>query len=80
MAAGGGVAEAQSQFSAVVSIRPDFAPAHLNDGVALAQMGRLDEALKEFQIALQLDPTNRVAQQNLDAVQMNLLALKNHSQ
>ncbi len=74
------IEEAQAQFSAVVSIRPDLAPGHLNDGVALAELGKLDEALKEFQMALQLDPTNKAAQQNLDAVRMNLLALKNHNQ
>jgi hypothetical protein len=37
----------------------------------------LDEALREFQITLQLNPTNVVARQNLDAVQANIEALKN---
>jgi tetratricopeptide (TPR) repeat protein len=64
----------------VVRIRPDFARAHLNDGVALAKLGKLDEALKEFQITLQLNPTNIVAQQNLEAVRMNIHALKMHGQ
>ena len=80
LAAAEKIEEAQAQFSAVVSIRPDLAPAHLNDGVTLAELGKLDDALKEFQIALQLDPTNSVAQKNLDAVRMNILALKNHNQ
>ena len=80
LAASEKIEEAQMQFSAVVSLRPDLAPAHLNDGVALAELGKLDEALKEFQMTLQLDPTNSVAQKNLDAVRMNILALKNHNQ
>jgi tetratricopeptide (TPR) repeat protein len=80
LAAKAQIAEAQAQFSAVVSLRPDFALAHLNDGVALAELGKLDDALKELQMALQLDPTNPAAHQNLDAVRMNILALKNHTQ
>ncbi len=80
LAAGGGIEEAQAQFSEVVRFRPDFAHAHLNDGVALARLGKLAEALKEFQVTLQLDPTNTVARQNLDAVQANIQALRNHSQ
>jgi Flp pilus assembly protein TadD len=48
----------------------------LNDGVALAKLGKVDEALKEFQTTLQLNPTNTVARQNLDAVQANIQALK----
>ncbi len=80
LAAEGKIEEAQAQFSEVVRIRPDFARAHLNDGVALAKLGKLDEALKEFQITLQLNPTNAVAQQNLEAIRMNIHALKMHGQ
>jgi len=80
LAAAGKIDEAQQQFSEVVRIRPDFARAHLNSGVALAKLGKLEEALKEFQITLRLNPTNTVAQQNLEAVQMNIQALKAHNQ
>ena len=80
LAAEGKIEEAQAQFSETVRIRPDFARAHLNDGVALAKLGKLEEALKEFQITLQLNPTNTVAQQNLEAVRMNINALKARSQ
>jgi len=80
LAGEGRIDEAQTQFFEVVSIRPDFARAHLNDGVALAKLGKLDDALKEFQMTLQLNPTNTVAQQNLDAVRMNIQALKARSQ
>ena len=80
LAAEGKIEEAQVQFSEVVRIRPDFARAHLNDGVALAKLGKLDEALKEFQITLQLNPTNAVAQKNLEAIRMNIQALRVRSQ
>jgi tetratricopeptide (TPR) repeat protein len=74
------IEEAQAQFSEVVRNRPDFAPAHLNDGLALAKLGKLDEALKEFQVTLCLNPTNLVARQNLEAVQSNIQALKTRSE
>ena len=80
LAAAGKIDEAQQQFSEVVRIRPDFARAHLNCGVALAKLGKLEEALKEFQTTLLLNPTNTVAQQNLEAVQMNIQALKARNQ
>lgn len=80
LAGEGKIEEAQAQFSEVVRIRPDFARAHLNDGVALAKLGKLDEALKEFQITLQLNPTNAVAQKNLEAIRMNIQALRVRSQ
>ena len=54
--------------------------AHLNYGVALAKLGKLDEALKEFQITLQLNPTNTVAQQNLETIQANMQAQKTRGQ
>jgi tetratricopeptide (TPR) repeat protein len=79
LAAEGKIEEAKAQFSEVVRIRPDFARAHLNYGVALAKLGKLDEALKEFQTTLQLDPTNTIARQNLDAIQINIRALKAHT-
>ncbi|HXB60790.1 MAG TPA: hypothetical protein VNU95_14555 [Candidatus Acidoferrales bacterium] len=71
--------EAQAQFSDVVRIRPDFAPVHLSEGFTLAKSGDLEGALKEFQTTLHLDPTNPVARQNLDTIQANIQALKNHS-
>jgi tetratricopeptide (TPR) repeat protein len=80
LAAEGKIEEAQAQFSEVTRIRPDFARAHSNNGVALAKLGKLDEALKEFQITLQLNPTNTIAQKNIDAIQMNIHALKVRSQ
>ena len=79
LASAGRMEEAQAQFSNVVRTRPDFAPGHLSEGFILAKSGNLDEALKEFQTTLHLDPTNPVARQNLDTIQANIQALKNHS-
>ena len=63
--------EAQGQFSEVVRLRPDFSPAHSQDGAALAKEGKWPEALREFQITLQLDPADKLAQQNLQTAQAN---------
>ncbi len=78
LVAEGKIEEAQTQFSQVVRIRPDFGRAHLIYGVGLARQGKLNEAQKEFQITLQLDPANKIARQNLEAIQGNLQALKTH--
>jgi predicted Zn-dependent protease len=80
LAAEGKIEEAQTQFSEVVRIRPDFALGHLNYGVALSKQGKLHEALAELQITLQLNPADKFAQQNLEAVQGNIQALKAHHQ
>ncbi|MGA2871189.1 MAG: tetratricopeptide repeat protein, partial [Verrucomicrobiota bacterium] len=80
LAAEGRIEEAQAQFSEVVHIRPDFAPGHLNNGLAFAKSVKLEKALKEFQTTLNLNPTDMVARQNLEAVQANLQALKTRSQ
>jgi tetratricopeptide (TPR) repeat protein len=76
LVAAGHVEEAQAQFSEVVRLRPDFARAHLIYGVGLARQEKWPEALKEFQITLQLDPPNQFARQNLETVRANLQALK----
>jgi tetratricopeptide (TPR) repeat protein len=80
LASEGKTQEAQAQFSEVVHSRPDFAPGHLNDGLVLKKLGKLDEALKEFQNALRLNPADTVARQNLEAVQANIQALKTRRQ
>jgi hypothetical protein len=60
----------------VTRIRPDFDRAHLNNAVALAKSGKLEEAQKEFQMTLKLNSTNSIAQKNLEAVQANIAAFK----
>lgn len=44
------------QFEAALRIRPDFAEAHANLGIALAQTGRTPEAIVEYQAALRDQP------------------------
>ncbi len=60
--------EARAQFFAAVRYRPDFAPAHLNLGVMLAKQEKPDQALAEFRTTLQLDPTNRAAQEYIETI------------
>jgi tetratricopeptide (TPR) repeat protein len=54
-------------------LRPDYAKAHKNWGVALAGQGRLDEAIWHFQQAIRLQPNYAEAQKFLAAA----LAQKN---
>jgi Flp pilus assembly protein TadD len=59
------VEEAEAQFAEVVRLRPDLAKAHQYLGLALAKEGKLNQALTEFNIALQLNPTNELARKNI---------------
>ena len=72
LAAKGESAEAQSQFSEVIRYRPDFVPGHTELATALAAQGKMDDALAEFRAALQLDPTNSFALQQIGIIETNL--------
>ena len=48
--------EAIREFQAALRLKPDYADAHDNLGLAYQQQGRLDEAIREFQAALRLKP------------------------
>jgi tetratricopeptide (TPR) repeat protein len=61
----GNMGEAGKQFWNAIIYRPDFAGAHLNLGIVLMKQLRLDAALTQFQITLQLDPSNQQAEQYL---------------
>ena len=65
----GNDAEAEVQFREVIRYRPDFATAHLSLGRILVRQGKLDEALSEFRITAQLDPGNKLAQQQIESIQ-----------
>jgi cytochrome c-type biogenesis protein CcmH/NrfG len=67
--ANGRTAEAQGEFASAVHYRPDFAPAHLYLGSALAAQNQPDQALAEFRTVLQLDPTNSSARQQIESIQ-----------
>ncbi len=47
---------AEREFQRAIELNPNYAGSHQGYGIALAQMGRLDEAIAEEKRALQLDP------------------------
>ena len=61
--------EAAAEFTEVLRVSPNYAPAHLNLGTALAQQNQTEQALVHFREALRLNPANKVAQQNIEALQ-----------
>ena len=74
LAAEGKIGDAEKQFWGAIIYRPDFARSHLNLGIMLMKQQRLDSALTQFQITLQLDPSNQRAKQLSGEIQ----ASKNH--
>ena len=50
-------------------IKPDYAEAHYNLGVALAQAGRIPEAIEHLQQALRIKPDYAQAQNALARLQ-----------
>jgi tetratricopeptide (TPR) repeat protein len=62
------LAEAVENYDRVIEIAPDWIDAHINRGVALYQMGKIDEARSAFLAAVQLDPLNGISRYNLGCV------------
>jgi tetratricopeptide (TPR) repeat protein len=60
--------QAVANYERVLALAPDWIDAHINRGVALYQMGQIDEAKAAFLAAVQLDPLNGVSQYNLGCV------------
>lgn len=60
--------DAATHFRQALEFRPDDAELHNDLGAALARLGRLQEALPEFETALRLDPKLEPARRNLDAL------------
>ena len=56
------------QFRLALELNPDHADAHANLGSALAQQGAYDEALRQFDEALRIDPRHAAAGANRQAV------------
>jgi len=57
--------KAISHFKQAIALKPGFAEAHCNLGVALAKQGRLDEAIFHFRQAIAIKPDFDEAQRNL---------------
>jgi tetratricopeptide (TPR) repeat protein len=68
LAAAGKIDDAGKEFWNAIIYRPDFAAAHLNLGIILMKQQRLDPALTQFEITVQLDPSNRRAEQYLGEI------------
>jgi Flp pilus assembly protein TadD len=52
----GDIEGAISQFRAAIDSAPNYAAAHFQLGMALRQQGKIEEAQKEFERAVALDP------------------------
>ena len=57
--------EAIAEYREAMRLKPDFAEAHINLGVALRDQGKLDEAIAEYREALRLKPDHAEAHSNL---------------
>jgi tetratricopeptide (TPR) repeat protein len=60
--------QAVESYRQVLTIAPDWIDAHINLGVALYQLGKIDDAREEFAAAVQLDPLSGISRYNLGCV------------
>lgn len=60
--------EAVETYERVLELAPDWIDAHINKGVALYQIGRIEDAKEAFLSAVQLDPLNGISRYNLGCV------------
>ena len=65
MAARGQLDEAIAQYRKALEIKPDYAEAHYNLGIALAGRGQIDEAIDHYRKALEIKPDYAKAHYNL---------------
>jgi Flp pilus assembly protein TadD len=63
--------EAEEHLQQALSLRPDFAPAHLNLGVVYSQNGRKDEARRALTQALHFDPLLSKGYFNLGVLELD---------
>lgn len=62
---------AVAQYQEAIGLEPDYPDAHLNLGLAHADDGRFDEAMKELRIAIELDPQDPFPRHELAAILMD---------
>lgn len=60
--------EAEESFLAALALHPEYIHAQLGLGASYYAQGRVDEAIKAFQRALEIDPDNEPARANLTAL------------
>jgi len=60
--------QAVESYREVLSLAPEWIDAHINLGVALYQLGRVEEARDQFAAAVQLDPLSGISRYNLGCV------------
>jgi tetratricopeptide (TPR) repeat protein len=72
LAAAGDAAESIKHYLEVVRLNPQHAVTRINLGVVLVRQNRLAEAVQQFEIALQLNPDSREAQDYLTQVRARL--------
>ncbi|MDO8588879.1 MAG: tetratricopeptide repeat protein [Armatimonadota bacterium] len=60
--------EAVRQFREAIGLDRDFAKAHGSLGNALVMLGKADEAILEYREVLRIDPTDKIALHNIEAV------------
>ena len=60
--------EAIVKYERAIEVRPDFADAHFNMGVALELAGRLEEAKQRYAEAARLDPSNDEARRRMSSL------------
>jgi len=68
----GSLEEAAAHLRASLDFRQDDAVLHSDLGTVLARLGRIREAVPEFEAALRLDPTLETARHNLQAARARL--------
>ena len=56
---------AQEAYNEALRINPKYAQAHNGLGMVHEQLGQLDKAIEEYEIALSIDENNAVANYNL---------------
>jgi tetratricopeptide (TPR) repeat protein len=61
----GNYSAARGQFDEALNSHPNYADGHVGLGVMLARMGRVDDAIAQFETALQIQPGNPSAQSDL---------------
>ena len=61
----GSSTEAIAEYREAIRLKPDYAEAHFNLGIALSDQGKLDEAIAEYREAIRLKPDYAEAHCNL---------------